>query len=99
MKFLKTGLIILSSLVIFSAVVSYGGGQSSKEEHVKEDISDFENAINNGEIITDGLIEDDNNLVAQPNAIGKWASTVGEKVSSWFSSFLKMIGNLISSFI
>ncbi|HBD06348.1 MAG TPA: hypothetical protein DCY93_02935 [Firmicutes bacterium] len=99
MKFLKTCLIIFSGLVIFSAVVSYGGGQSVKEEQVEEDITQLETAVNNGEIITDGIIEDDRNPNAKPNAIGEGANAIGQKTSNLFSSILKMVGDLISSLL
>ncbi len=97
MKFWKIGLIVFSGLLLFSAVASYGGGQSVKEEQVKEDIGEFEAAINNGEIITDGLIEDDRNSKAEPNALGQGANYIGQKISSLFNSLLKMIGGFISS--
>ena len=84
MKLLKTLAIIFFGLILFAGVASYSGASEKSSTNIGEQIDQLESAINNGQIITDGIIEDDENPDTMPNVIGEGAAKVGEKVTFWF---------------
>ena len=98
MKLLKTLAIIFFGLILFAGVASYSGASEKSSTNI-EQIDQLESAINNGQIITDGIIEDDENPDTMPNVIGEGAAKVGEKVTSGFSYILKSISDIFQTLL
>ena len=99
MKLLKTLAIIFFGLILFAGVASYSGASEKSSTNIGEQIDQLESAINNGQIITDGIIEDDENPDTMPNVIGDGAAKVGEKVTSGFSYILKSISDIFQTLL
>ena len=89
MKLLKTLAIIFFGLILFAGVASYSGASEKSSTNIGEQIDQLESAINNGQIITDGIIEDDENPDTMPNVIGERSEErrVGKECRSRWSPY------------
>lgn len=95
MKVLRNLVFILFGAVVVSALLTTGSAQTGKASDIEDNIELIESAVNNGQVITDGMIEGDKNPNAKPNAIGEGATKVGGTIVDGFTSFLKMVGEMI----
>lgn len=96
-KFFKSLVIFLFGLIIVTSLVSFGSAQSDQNKTISSGIFDLESAVNNGQVVSDGMIEKDQNPDAKPNAIGEGATELGQKIADGFSSFVDMLGQMVFS--
>lgn len=95
-KFFKSLVIFLFGLIIITSLMSFGSAHSD-DTAINNDIHELESAVNNGQVVSDGMIEKDQNPDAKPNVFGEGATELGQKVADGFSSFIDMVGQMVFS--
>lgn len=96
--FFKHIVIFFFGLIIFMALINSTNTESESQVKTSDYISNFEEAVDNGKIVQDGVIEKDDEIIVDQNAIGESAGKIGNSLIGALASFLELIGESIYHF-
>lgn len=97
-SFLKHLVLFFFGLIIFMAIFDAGSSGSQAEKEASDNALSFEQAVNNGEIVQDGMMDKGDEPIVTPNTVGEGASKVGNSVVGALASFLELIGETVYNF-
>lgn len=96
--FLKHLVIFFFGLIVFMALIGSTNNENESQANASSYISNFEEAVANGNIVQDGMIEKDNEIIVDQNTVGESAGKIGNSLIGALASFLELIGKSIYHF-
>ena len=99
-NFIKKILIVLVATILFTSFISFNNGNNSNQNSLSEVIKDFEDDVEAGIIIEDGIINENNDYIDESgNRLSEAATSIGGVIVSIITKILEFFANLFGSLL
>ena len=99
-NFIKKILIVLVATILFTSFISFNNGNNSNQNSLSEVIKDFEDDVEAGIIIEDGIINENNDYIDESgNRLSDAATSIGGFIVSIITKILEFFANLFGSLL